>query len=267
MLQFIEKELFHYIEHNYRTQPFRIIAGHSFGGLFAMHALLSRPEVFNAYLCISTSFWFDNKVIIRKSESILPSIDLSSRFLYLSVGGEESTMQIGPNHEFVNLLREKQPEGLTWTFDYLKGEDDGSQGLKAMINGLEFIYSDWKQPRQEFEKGLDVVVDHFDRLSKLFGYTVEAPKEYINLYGYGTLRQRKHQLAIDFFEYNVNRYPDDPNACDSLGDGYETAGQLQLALEQCEKACKKAKAINDPQLKVFEAHLERIKKKLDQKNR
>ena len=48
-LSFIETELIPYVEANYRTEPFRILAGHSFGGLFAMHALLSRPRLFNGH--------------------------------------------------------------------------------------------------------------------------------------------------------------------------------------------------------------------------
>lgn len=266
MLQFMEEELFRYIETHYRTQPFRIIAGHSFGGLFAVHALLSQPELFNAYLCISTSFWFDNNVLTRRSESIMPSIVFPNRFLYLSVGGEESSMQINANHEFVSFLREQRPEGLRWTFDYLIGEDHGSQGLKAMINGLEFIYSNWKQPSHEYEKGLDAVKDHFDKLSKSLGYVIKIPKDYIINYGYTMLNKGEHQSAINFFDYYVNRFPNDPNAFNCLGEGYERIGQIQTALEHYKKACEKAKAKKDSRLEVFKKNLEKIKKKLDQKN-
>lgn len=40
-LSFIEKELFPYIESNYRTKPYKIFAGHSFGGLSVTHAFLN----------------------------------------------------------------------------------------------------------------------------------------------------------------------------------------------------------------------------------
>ena len=42
-LKFIEAELIPEIEKTYRVQPYRILAGHSFGGLFAVHALITRP--------------------------------------------------------------------------------------------------------------------------------------------------------------------------------------------------------------------------------
>ncbi len=266
MLRFMKDELFPYIETNYRTQPFRIIAGHSFGALFAVHSLLSQPELFNAYLCISTSFWFDNNVLTRRVKSITPSIAFPNRFLYLSVGGEESSMQINANQEFVELLRKQRPEGLTWTFDYLNDEDHGSQGLKAMINGLEFFYSNWKQPSHEYEKGLVAVLHHFEELSKSLGYTVDIPKNYIINYGYTMLNKEEYRFAIEFFDYYANRFPNDPNAFDCLGESYERMGQFQQALEYYEKACERAKAKGDPRLEIFEENRARVRAKLDQQN-
>jgi len=262
MLEFMEEELFPYLETRYRTQPFRIIAGHSFGGLFAAHVLLSRPELFNAYLCISTSFWFDDNVLTRKADSMKPTIASPNRFLYLSVGGEESPMQINANHEFVGFLREKRPEGLTWMFDYLVGEDHGSQGFKAMINGLEFIYSQWKQPSREYEKGLDAVKDHFAKLSKSFGYIIEIPKDHLINYGYTMLNKKEFRSAIHFFDYYAARYPNDPNALSCLGESYERMGQFRKALEYYEKACESANAKNDSRLEAFKKNLDRIKNKV-----
>src|SRR5215475_9890109 len=67
-LKFIETELIPKIEKNYRTQPYRVFAGHSFGGLFAIHAFLSRPEIFNAYIAVSPSMHWDNNLMSRKAE-------------------------------------------------------------------------------------------------------------------------------------------------------------------------------------------------------
>ena len=52
-LKFIETELMPHIEKNYRVHPYRILAGHSLGGLFVVHAMISRPDLFNAYIAVS----------------------------------------------------------------------------------------------------------------------------------------------------------------------------------------------------------------------
>ncbi|MCJ8270904.1 MAG: alpha/beta hydrolase-fold protein, partial [Psychrosphaera sp.] len=42
-LDFIESELIPYIDKNYRTKSFKILSGHSIGGLLVMHSLHTRP--------------------------------------------------------------------------------------------------------------------------------------------------------------------------------------------------------------------------------
>lgn len=46
-------------------QPRRVVFGHSFGGLFVLHVLLSRPETFAAYAAASPSLWFDGGATLR----------------------------------------------------------------------------------------------------------------------------------------------------------------------------------------------------------
>src|SRR5215475_4715244 len=59
-LDFIQTELVPEIDKRYATQPYRIFTGHSLGGLFAIHALIARPGLFNAYIASSPSLWWDD---------------------------------------------------------------------------------------------------------------------------------------------------------------------------------------------------------------
>jgi hypothetical protein len=68
-LKFLREELFPRIESSYRTRPHRILVGHSFGGLLVLHALLDSPELFQAYIAIDPSLWWDNQVLVRRVES------------------------------------------------------------------------------------------------------------------------------------------------------------------------------------------------------
>jgi predicted alpha/beta superfamily hydrolase len=45
--------------------PHRALFGHSFGGLFALHALLTRPGAFAAYAAASPSLWFNGGALLR----------------------------------------------------------------------------------------------------------------------------------------------------------------------------------------------------------
>jgi predicted alpha/beta superfamily hydrolase len=263
MLRFIEEELFPHMEAEYRTQPFRVLAGHSFGALFAIHALLSRPSMFNGYICISTSFWFDDNVLTRRAGSMPQPLRFPNRALYMSVGEGDSRNQIDSNDEFVGFLREGEPEGLRWTFEFLEGEDHGSQGPEAMISGLEFVFAEWKQPRSEYEKGLAVVLDHFRMLSNSYGYAIPVPKANLLNCGYTKLNQGEFASALEFFEYYAERFPDDPNAFDCVGETFEKMGDLGQALESYEKACRMAREKSHPFTSIFEANRARVSGKLE----
>jgi predicted alpha/beta superfamily hydrolase len=58
-IDFISSEVFPYIDSHYKTEPFRILVGHSMGGLLAFHCLVNHPSLFNAYIAISPSLWWD----------------------------------------------------------------------------------------------------------------------------------------------------------------------------------------------------------------
>ena len=55
-MKFIETEVMPMVEKNYRTQPFKIFAGHSLGGLTVIYSFVSRPDLFNAYIAASPVF-------------------------------------------------------------------------------------------------------------------------------------------------------------------------------------------------------------------
>src|SRR5687768_10660306 len=69
-LDFIEKEVIPLVEKSYRTQPFRVFAGHSLGGLTAVYAFLARPHLFNAYIAASPVLHWDNDFVIKRAGEV-----------------------------------------------------------------------------------------------------------------------------------------------------------------------------------------------------
>ncbi|SFB86414.1 hypothetical protein SAMN05428997_102384 [Bosea sp. CRIB-10] len=68
------------------------LAGHSFGGLFALYALFTRPGLFRSHVAGSPSIWWDDRVILTTRERFLnsPAAAMSPRLL-ITVGGEEQS--------------------------------------------------------------------------------------------------------------------------------------------------------------------------------
>lgn len=64
----------------------------------------------------------------------------------------------------------------------------------------------------------------------------------LNNYGYRLLLSGKTTAALQVFKTNTERYPEDPNVWDSLGEGYYRAGQEDAAIE----ALTKSLSLNPP---------------------
>ncbi|AZO79162.1 MULTISPECIES: alpha/beta hydrolase-fold protein [unclassified Bosea (in: a-proteobacteria)] len=68
------------------------LVGHSFGGLFALHALFARPGLFRSHVAGSPSIWWDERTILATRERFLnsPATTALPRLL-ITVGGEEQS--------------------------------------------------------------------------------------------------------------------------------------------------------------------------------
>jgi tetratricopeptide (TPR) repeat protein len=65
-LDFIQTELMSEIEKRYRTAPYRIFAGHSLGGLLAIHTLITRPDLNNLGYQLMGAKKFDEAIAVFK---------------------------------------------------------------------------------------------------------------------------------------------------------------------------------------------------------
>ena len=68
--EFIATELIPEFERRYQTQPYRLIAGHSLGGLFVLDMLFVRPELFDVWIVVSPATWWDDDFIVRRANEV-----------------------------------------------------------------------------------------------------------------------------------------------------------------------------------------------------
>lgn len=68
------------------------LAGHSFGGLFALHALFTRPGLFRSHVAGSPSIWWQERAILATRERFLNSpVAASPPRLLVTVGEQEQS--------------------------------------------------------------------------------------------------------------------------------------------------------------------------------
>jgi uncharacterized protein len=266
-LKFIETELIPEIEKNFRVQPYRVLAGHSLGGLFTIHALISRPELFNAYVAVSPSLQWSAEATLKRAEEFFKTRSELRATLFTSLGDEPG--DIGKSFElFQALLNKTKIKGFEWEAQQMKDEDHGSVVLRSHYLGLRKVYSGWQMPRNPatgaVAGGLKAADEHYKWLSEKFGYAIPTPEALINQIGYQFLFGSNAEEAIATLKTNVERYPESANVYDSLAEAYERGGRFDLATPLYEKAQALGKQNNDPNAALYAANFTRSSDKLKQ---
>lgn len=256
-LRFIENEVAPYIEKYYRTEPFRIFAGHSYGGLFAVYAFAESPNLFNAIIAASPTLDWDHNFLIKRAEESLKRNTARNRTIFLALANESDISS--SFNTFKDLLKKTDSKGLEYEFRNFPDENHGSVVLPAYLAGIRKIFSGWPPPPKASVPELE---EHYKRLSSRFGYRVVIPETLLNQIGYQYLRMDRSAEAIDVFKKNIANHPNSANCFDSLAEAYEKSGSLKLASENYEKAYKLAEAQGIHDLaKSSRANFERIKSK------
>ncbi|MEP6818667.1 MAG: alpha/beta hydrolase-fold protein [bacterium] len=266
-LKFIETELIPEIEKTYRVQPYRILAGHSFGGLFAVHALITRPELFNSYIAVSPSLQWSDGTTLKRAEEFFKTRKELHATLFTSLGNEPG--DIGKEFvAFKELLSKTNIKGFEWQAEQMMDEDHGSVVLRSHYFGLRKVFDGWQMPRDPatgaVAGGLKAADEHYKWLSEKFGYEIPTPEALVNQIGYQYLGSGNFEEAIATFKSNVERYPNSANVYDSLGEAYEKSARLDLATPQYEKAQALGKQNNDPNAAIFAANFARASDLLKQ---
>lgn len=262
-LEFIQTELFPEIEKRYPTHPYRIFAGHSLGGLLAVHALIAHPDMFNAYIAVSPSLQWDDQHTLHQAQQFFAKQKEFNKTLFFSLGNEGATPNpMGDGFEQLQkLFTTSTPKGFIVRSSRYPDEDHGSTTMLAHYAGLRTVFDGWIMPR-DVKDGLPVgglkgVEQHYRELSERFGFPVSA-EQTINQMGYNLLGRKKIDESIAAFKRNVELYPGSANVYDSLADGLEAAGKADLARQNQEKAVKVGTETGDPLLPQFKQHLDRL---------
>ncbi|WPB74225.1 alpha/beta fold hydrolase [Archangium violaceum] len=260
-LRFLEEELAPHIEAHYRTRPYRILVGHSFGGLFAIHALMNRPQSFNAYIAISPSLWWNNGELVAGAVKSLERLPEQERFLYMSMG-EEGEEMLKPIQRLAATLEESRPARLVWRYAFLPNDHHASTPHRTLYDGLEAAFEDLRLAQWEARTGeLAQVETRYARLSKRLGFELQPPEELINVMGYSLLQRGNAEAALTAFRRNVERHGDSANVHDSLGEALEAAGQWDAALESYRRALALGVRANKVH-PAYQQHIERVLGKL-----
>jgi tetratricopeptide (TPR) repeat protein len=222
------------MDENYRTEPYRVLFGLSFGGLVSVYSLIKHPDFFNSYILAEPHFEYDNKSMFGLAKKFLQSYDGNRKDIFLCAGDNENFKENA--QVFNDLLYSIQNQKIYWKYRHFSGEYHNSVPHLALLYGIRYIFEGWYMSADELVEGYEAIESHYDSLSVKYGFRIKPPEAVINQAGYLLLMIKNYDKAIAVFTKNVEKYPDSWNAYDSLAEAYFTKGDKSKAKKYYRKS-------------------------------
>lgn len=128
-LDFIEQRLMPAVDARFKVDhDQRSLVGHSFGGMFGIYALFTRPALFQHVVAISPSLWWRDRYLLAHERDFTRrahagELDLIHRSLTMWVGDREMPQEIQDVRALQLRLQDLSQYGLRSDFQIEAGED------------------------------------------------------------------------------------------------------------------------------------------------
>jgi tetratricopeptide (TPR) repeat protein len=234
-LQFIETELMPFVNKTYRTHDFKVIAGASAGGVFALYALQARPGLFQGHIAYSPAVWWNYGASGNSIKSYFAKTKELDSYVYINIGEEGGIMRERYD-DMVNFLTANTPKGLTLVTEKYDGVAHGLTSGAGAFNAYQKLFLRKQMPLSYYTGTTDSITEYYQRVSAQYGEQIKPQEAVIRQMGYHYLSNGQFEQAIALFQFDVEQYPDSAEAHNGLAYGYEESGQYKASLASVEKA-------------------------------
>jgi len=135
-MDFIAQELQPFVEKNYKVTEQKTLLGQSLGGLLATEILFKNPELFDTYIIVSPSLWYDYESLLKMQ----PVSYTSDKKIYIAVG-EEGTIMKRVAVALYDKLKEEKKGNTKLYYKFLKEQDHGDALHLAAYDAFEKLFS------------------------------------------------------------------------------------------------------------------------------
>lgn len=254
-LKFLEQELVQYIDSTYRTQPYRILIGRSLGGLCVVNAMAHRGNVFNSFVAVDPSLWWDHRRFLPQAQKSMQEKKFEGKKLFLAMantmpaGLDTLTVQqdtsLSTEHirsilQFKHFL-EAHPI-INTGLKYYDQENHSSVLVVAAHDALRFIFRDYQISRTNSDyqdtsfSMAGKYENHYRKVSDLYGIELKPSEADLNGLGLHFLSVKQYRKAADLFNLNTRYYPESASAHAHYASCLEAMGDREQAIVQYQKS-------------------------------
>ncbi|MBC6981991.1 alpha/beta hydrolase [Caulobacter sp. 17J80-11] len=137
--RYVADEVIPFVEARWRADGERAVMGESLAGLFVLETFLREPGMFDRYVAISPSLWWDGGALAAEAPALLAKHDGAERTLWMTVADEGDEMQARID-DVVAALKAKPPSGLKWSYAPRPNETHATIYHAAALDALRALY-------------------------------------------------------------------------------------------------------------------------------
>ena len=254
---FIADELLPDVRTRYRTHPLTVLAGHSFGGLFALDVAATRPGLFRGIIAMSPSLWWSDSTYVATYADSLGRGRAPLR-LFASSGELEVAIDRS-TRRFAQRLDSLRAPGVEFEHRGYPGLTHGLTPLPSLVDGLRFVFAPVAKERMPLSRlgpGADSAATMarareteaaYTRGARSLGLPEELPESELAELGSYLLRQPgRAATALEVFRRNATLHPESPNVHSAVANAHLARGDTAAAVTALERAADVSRRTGRP---------------------
>ncbi len=136
---FIDEELFPVINKLYRTTDAKGIIGESAAGLFIIETFFLQPDMFDYYIAMDPSLWWNDHELVRNAKDYLAKMQSSTKRLWFAGSSEKGISK--RTKELAAILESEKPPQIIWKYSDEPGEQHSTIYRATKEKALVWMFS------------------------------------------------------------------------------------------------------------------------------
>ncbi|KZN43956.1 alpha/beta hydrolase-fold protein [Pseudoalteromonas luteoviolacea] len=243
-LDFIEKELIPEVNRTFRTHDFKVFSGASIGGLLVLHAMQSRPYLFQGHIAYSPAVWWGAHSTLKNVKTFVTKRQTFDNYLYINIGSEPAPMR-EVYDELQSFLANNKPHKFKLTSDTFDDVPHAMTSVAGVFNAYHSLFLSLIMPSSALTDGVNSIKQYYKQVSFQRAEPTLPEEWVLRGLGYELVDAKDFVGAIEIFKYNIEQNPTMASAYNGLAYAYEQNKQYEQSLEQVNIALKLADKDDD----------------------
>lgn len=171
-IEFLAREAVPYVDAHYPTLPYRVLMGHSLGGLLVLHAMATQPSLFAGYVALDPSAWWDGRAVLVRLVNRLRASPMPIPRLIVAEGASDAVRPAWP------VVRDAIGSRGISAYFAIPGESHTGMQYAGRHRALRALFAEYVPGyRRDAGKATRTALDsQYRELGRRWGYAVEVPR-------------------------------------------------------------------------------------------